>query len=117
LADKHPDPVESLYMKRKIKDDPDSADMPPTFREPSARAVMAWIERKAGTASLTCQVCSRDDWSVSPVVGRLPAGFDELAVASYPLVPVVCTNCGNTLLLNALVMGLFDDESGGGHGE
>ena len=61
-------------------------------------------------APAACPVCRSNNWDVSREVyelrefqgGNLVLG----ASALVPLVPVTCGVCGNTVLLNALVLGV-----------
>lgn len=57
-----------------------------------------------------CPVCRSNNWDVSREVYELREfqhGSIVLgATALVPLVPVTCGVCGNTVLLNALVIGL-----------
>lgn len=58
----------------------------------------------------TCPVCKSNTWDVSKEIyelrefqgGGLVLGGSPIV----PLVPVTCTTCGNTVLLNALVAGV-----------
>lgn len=71
------------------------------------------IEEKAhGEADFVCAVCAGSEWLLSEQISPLMAqpyeaksGFDlHIGRQSAPCVAVVCTNCGNTLLLNILVL-------------
>ncbi|MFA5056061.1 MAG: hypothetical protein WC562_07825 [Dehalococcoidia bacterium] len=59
----------------------------------------------------TCQMCGGGDWRIQAAVFQLvPYGDDRLVVGSpnIPVVPVICTQCGNTILISAKVAGLVD---------
>jgi hypothetical protein len=70
----------------------------------------AWTER--GVSFKPCPVCAKPGtWVLAPTFTRLAgrAQQDGPPMANdygYPLVPVVCNNCGNTLLFNVLMLGL-----------
>ena len=59
-----------------------------------------------------CPLCANTKWSISSTMfhlfefneGNIIIGGDQ---TSYPVVPIVCTNCGNTYFINALVAGLL----------
>jgi len=69
---------------------------------------------KARTVATACPVCLQHSprtlvdgfvfLSLTPVSGQIPIA----GAASLPCVALVCQNCGNTDLLNALVLGLSD---------
>ena len=56
-----------------------------------------------------CPICQGGPWSVSDKTFQLlefnQAGL-TLGGPVVPVVPVICTNCGNTVLINALIVGL-----------
>jgi hypothetical protein len=56
-----------------------------------------------------CPMCNSPDWRVQDSTFEL-RDFHPHAVLSsgqaFPVVPVVCNNCGNTILLNAFVTGI-----------
>ena len=58
-----------------------------------------------------CQMCGTGDWRIQAAVFQLvPYGEEKLIVGSpnIPVVPVVCTQCGNTVLVSAKIAGLVD---------
>ena len=54
-----------------------------------------------------------NNWTISDQVFQA-IEFDYKGIlingASYPMVPLTCTTCGNTYFINALVAGLIDKE-------
>jgi hypothetical protein len=71
------------------------------------------IEEKAhGGADFVCTVCSGNEWLLTERICVLlaqpyePTAEFEVHIGklSAPSVAVVCTNCGNTLLLNILML-------------
>jgi hypothetical protein len=59
-----------------------------------------WGERRA------CAQCGSGEWSVGDRVYELTEFHEGNVIVGGPVVPVVpvtCTNCGNTVLLNALI--------------
>jgi hypothetical protein len=60
----------------------------------------------------TCPVCGVSDWVIGTHYVALVLQDDpvhlKLTGTIYPLVPLVCRNCGNTQLINANVLGLRD---------
>lgn len=78
----------------------------PLDPEQSKRAV-AYLNEKWSTAH-SCPICTANDWNVSEIVELRPFTGGNLVVggAVYPLLQVVCNNCGYTLLLNAIIAGL-----------
>jgi hypothetical protein len=57
-----------------------------------------------------CSVCHTNNWNVGDGLVRLVLQTDPLKVIlagpSYPLIPLICSTCGNTQLLNAFILGL-----------
>lgn len=58
-----------------------------------------------------CQLCGHNEWTISSKIFQL-LEFDTngliLGGATYPVVPITCNHCGNTLFINAIVAGLID---------
>lgn len=46
-----------------------------------------------------CGLCNKNDWDISDDIFKLYR--DDMA--TMPFVTVICTNCGNTVLINAIV--------------
>jgi hypothetical protein len=73
-------------------------------------------ERLPGGAPGACSLCGTSDWTlngyVSLGVQDRPSGAIFMGGPILPLVTFACTNCGNTHLLNLLLLGL-DDLAGG----
>lgn len=67
-----------------------------------ASVLVAHVLEKAG-GTLTCQVCGTNEWHLSDLTARL----DVIAQPErgYPLVVLMCKNCGHVLLFNALGLG------------
>lgn len=60
--------------------------------------------------SKPCQMCSVGKWSVQDSTFQLMEFQEGSLVVGGPVIPVVpvtCTNCGNTLLVNAITAGLM----------
>ncbi len=65
-----------------------------------------WGEKK-------CNMCGGGTWEVQDKVFQLTEFHQGNLVVGGPLVPVVpvtCTNCGNTTLVNALISGAITPE-------
>ena len=77
--------------------------------------VVAWLKSR-GVKGLTCTVCQKSDsWAVGKHKTRLQAADALLGGIGYPQVILTCRNCGHTVLLNSIVLGL-DKSSGKGGG-
>lgn len=57
-----------------------------------------------------CRYCGENEWSASgKIFLRLSKeGELDLTGESQPTAPLVCMNCGNTVLINLVVAGVFD---------
>lgn len=60
-----------------------------------------------------CPLCGNSNWTAADTVFQA-IEFDYKGVmlggASMPIVPITCTQCGNTHMINALVAGIIDRE-------
>lgn len=61
-----------------------------------------------------CQLCGNDEWEITEKVFQLYE-FDNkgllLKGAAYPVIPITCKNCGNTILVNAIKAGVIDKDA------
>lgn len=68
--------------------------------------ILAYLRTK--WAGRPCQMCGVGSWNVQDSLFQLTE-FNEGSVVLggpvVPILPVVCGNCGNTVLVNALVSG------------
>ena len=59
-----------------------------------------------------CPICHTQNWSIGDDLVKIPLQPDAAVMAlggpAYPLIPLVCSRCGNTHLLNVLVLGVGD---------
>jgi predicted nucleic-acid-binding Zn-ribbon protein len=58
-----------------------------------------------------CPICGQDDWLVHDEAVEVRAfGQGRLAAKGsiFPLLTVLCSNCGHTLFFNALIAGLVE---------
>lgn len=62
-----------------------------------------------------CPMCGVGNWSVQDSTYQL-LQFNQNALVGggpvIPVIPVVCNNCGNTILVNALTAGFLAADSG-----
>jgi RNase P subunit RPR2 len=63
-----------------------------------------WVEERWG-ASRSCPYCDHDQWEISTPV-EIPLRSGE---AMSPAIPVMCSNCGHTVFINAIRAGLYPD--------
>lgn len=61
----------------------------------------------------TCPMCGKNSWTIGDqMIAMVNVGEDksiQLGGEFMPLVPMVCGNCGNTILINPLVIKCVDD--------
>lgn len=59
-----------------------------------------------------CPLCNHEEWRIGPSFAQIPTSALGLYTPPRitPCVAVVCGHCGNTVLLNALIMGLLPEE-------
>jgi hypothetical protein len=65
---------------------------------------IAWLEEKWGGRA--CPYCGASDWAIGEPVQLLAAFVRYQKGTLSPAFTVMCTNCGHTSLINALVAGL-----------
>ena len=56
----------------------------------------------------SCPLCGTGNWNVQDMVFQLTAFSEGNMILGGPLIPVIpvsCDNCGNTILVNAIVAG------------
>jgi hypothetical protein len=62
-----------------------------------------------------CPMCREVNWNVLPLIYQLPQ-FSPLGMvvggSVMPVLPVVCNNCGNTVLVNAITAGFLPPATG-----
>jgi len=68
------------------------------------QAAIDWLAEKWGP-SRQCPYCGNDEWTVSVPVNLLLESRETLP----PHFTSTCTNCGNTVFINAIQAGLFPD--------
>ncbi len=58
-----------------------------------------------------CPLCDHEEWRIGPSVVQVPTSALGLQTPPRinPCVAVVCGHCGNTVLLNAIIMGLLPE--------
>ena len=63
-----------------------------------------------------CPMCGISAWNIPDTVFELRefhAGNVVLGGPVVPVIPVACSNCGYTVLVNGIIAGQVDRESGG----
>ena len=72
-----------------------------------SKKILAHLQSKWGQRS--CPMCNGGPWNVQDSSFQL-AEFNEGALVLggplVPVIPVTCSNCGNTVLVNAIVAGV-----------
>jgi ribosomal protein S27AE len=62
-----------------------------------------------------CPMCGESNWSVSDKVFEMREFHGGNIVlgggAIQPVIPVTCSNCGNSIMVNALVIGVINKPS------
>jgi hypothetical protein len=83
---------------------PERAKAVDDFQDVLVEAAIEWLEIKWGDER-SCPYCGIQDWGVSVPFNLLLESRRTLA----PHFSVSCGNCGNTVLINALLAGLFPE--------
>jgi hypothetical protein len=71
----------------------------------------AWVAEKWQHGP--CPVCNTNDWNINPKIGQIINAATMAGGTSYPVLLISCTNCGNTLSINAVIAGVLsgDDDA------
>src|SRR4051812_11351231 len=81
--------------------------------EPLSEEELAQVDKwlKEVCRQPTCEMCGTSNWIVGRNLGSILVsdthGRTSLGGTSYPAVVVICGRCGNTKLLNAMVLRLM----------
>lgn len=91
----------------------------PADYEDVVRRILARLAEKSTAGSRKCVICGVNAWAVGKFVTLQvsnqvptlpnPYGF-RLQPPTYPMVAIFCSNCGNTQLVNLLLLGFREDE-------
>ena len=60
-----------------------------------------------------CGCCNTMNWTISDTIYELREFFggkftqSTLSSKSFPVVPIVCSKCGNTIFMNAVSLGII----------
>lgn len=77
--------------------------------------VIAFLNAKWGSGR-QCPMCGTKSWSVQDSTFQVselnPAGL-VVGGPIIPVIPVICSNCGNTVLVNAITAGIVIPPPGG----
>lgn len=60
-----------------------------------------------------CPICKSNTWAISDSlfeIREFHEGKLKIGGNIYPLVPLTCSKCGNTYLLNAVILELLDPQ-------
>lgn len=73
--------------------------------------VVSRLNERAGGIR-DCVVCGERNWLIEPMFAQVQAtrnlNVAKIGGNSFPLLPLVCQNCGNTHFLNLMVLGFRD---------
>ncbi|MBA0014167.1 MAG: hypothetical protein H0Z53_00880 [Nitrosospira sp.] len=76
------------------------------------KKVIDFLSEKWGNRD--CQMCGKGPWEVQDKAFQLMEFHQGNLVVGGPLIPVIpvtCTNCGNTVLVNAIISGAIKPET------
>ena len=60
---------------------------------------------------VACPMCQSQNWSISATIFLLPQYKDKKVILDdkiFPVIPVSCQNCGNTVLVSAIISGMIE---------
>jgi hypothetical protein len=93
---------------RKLNEQADKQKKALATGQVDLQAANEWIISR-WPAPRPCPLCNHEEWNFGGSFVQLPTSALGLqgAPRTSPCVAVVCGHCGNTILLNAIVMGLL----------
>ncbi len=76
--------------------------------------IVDWVAQKAAKRPLICSVCHTQSWQlgehlVAPTLYKHGGGL-VVGGVNYPQALLICKNCGHTIYLNAVIIGVASDE-------
>jgi hypothetical protein len=77
----------------------------------SSEKAIAFLQKKWGVKA--CPMCGGGPWTVQDKVFQLSEYHGGSLVVGGPLVPVIpvsCSNCGHTVLVNAIIAGAVQSD-------
>lgn len=85
--------------------------------EEAKKRLIEWITSRWANAG-KCSVCGVKEWQVGThAVALMTTVGDTMSMniggsIVYPVVPLMCKNCGNTTLINAFMSGIIKPKAG-----
>jgi hypothetical protein len=74
-----------------------------------------WLEEHWGTeeGKGACPMCGTNSWTLGDAaeLRAYEEGVLHIGGRVYPVMPVVCVNCGNTVLINAILAGVLQPDT------
>ncbi len=88
--------------------------MPKKTREEVNEQILSALQEKLKGRKMSCLLCGVSKWQISERLGKLYAveleNFsNDLGRSGFPLLVLTCDNCGFSLLVNLISLGLADD--------
>ena len=71
--------------------------------------------RKRWTSPQHCNVCGKSDWGVDDTIYQLSEYRPDKVQPTFkvkPLVTLICNNCGHTITMNAIHLGVVEPQKG-----
>lgn len=79
--------------------------------EAQTKKFIEWVHTKQ-PGEIVCPVCKSTKWVAGELVlmppTMNPSGGYNLGGATYPLLPIFCTNCAHALFFNAIAIGVVE---------
>jgi hypothetical protein len=71
------------------------------------QAALSWLKQKC-LKDPTCELCGHTHWDLQPhlMAPMIFSGNYVMGVTAYPHFSLICTHCGNTKLINAVMSGV-----------
>ena len=85
----------------------------PTNKEIGDR-ILAALQNKTGHHQVVCPICGGESWTLLDRYAPLPLSGNAIQFTIgpkiLPLIPLYCEKCGNTQLINMMVLGFKEED-------
>ena len=81
------------------------------IRKVNIEKVTEWLD-KHWTESKDCPICGKNKWGISGNAGKIACLKDKASdnAPVFPVVFLLCENCGSDFMFNGLTSGFVDSE-------
>ncbi len=81
------------------------------LEESDQEKAITYLKEKWPETSRICPICGNAEFVISDTIFAITE-YDSPTLGSvgFPIIPIVCDNCGNVILFNAIKMGIISGD-------